>query len=354
MEELKRKRTVYWILQVGGWMIWSVVLGLWNYIYFKLDPFPTSTITLVLFVGGLALSHFFRSLILSWDWLKMNVYKLLPRVLLASLVFSILNSLFIASFIDIYLDDYLNKILVWPFASLIGFISYFFILYLLWSAIYLTYHFLVNYEKQEIKNLRLSAANKEMELNNLKNQLNPHFMFNALNSIRALIDEDPKLAEDSLTRFSSLLRNTLIAGKKELITLEDEMSVVKNYLALEKIRYEERLNCSIDIPKANMHNKIPPFLIQTLVENGIKHGISKLPAGGNISVEVIEKNMTTLCIKVINDGHFDELSIPDTGIGLANSKKRLELLFGKVASLNISNRNNEVVALVELPKILNL
>lgn len=354
MEETKRKRTIYWILQVGGWMLWSVVLGLWNYIYLELYLFPTSTITLVLFVGGLALSHFYRSLILSWDWLKMDVFKLLPRVILAALVFSILNSLFIASFIDLYLDDYLQKILVWPFASLIGFISYFFILYLLWSAIYLTYHYLVNYEKQEIRNLRLSAANKEMELNNLKNQLNPHFMFNALNSIRALIDEDPKLAEDSVTRFSSLLRNTLIAGKKELITLEEEMSVVKNYLALEQIRYEERLQCTIDIPKANMHNKIPPFLIQTLVENGIKHGISKLPEGGNISIDIIEKNMTTLSIKVMNDGFFDEKSIPETGIGLSNSKKRLELLFGKMATLTICNRDNKVVALVELPKILNL
>ncbi|MEM7161504.1 MAG: histidine kinase [Bacteroidota bacterium] len=354
MEELDRKKKIYWGLQISGWFVWSLVLGFWNYYYLDLPFYPTATITLLLFFCGIALTHFFRNLMLEWNWLKMSVFKLIPRVLLASALFSILNSLIVGSFSDYFLNDLLKKILVWPPASLIGLISYFFTLYLLWSSIYLTYHFLVNYEKEEVKNLRLSAANREQELNNLKNQLNPHFMFNALNSIRALIDEDPQLAEDSLTRFSSLLRNTLIAGKRELITLEDEMSVVQNYLALEAIRYEERLKSNIEIPKENLHNKIPPFLIQTLVENGIKHGISKLPEGGMINIKVSEPSITQLKIRVENDGYFDEDAVPDTGIGLSNSRKRLELLFGKMASLQIRNEHRKVVAIVELPKILNL
>ena len=353
MEEENKKRAIYWMLQVGGWFLWSAILGLWNYFYLEVNGFASSTMTLVLFVGGLTLSHIYRTLLLEWNWLTFNIYKLIPRVLLASLGLSVLNSLFISSFIDYFFDSP-EKILQPPYASLIGFISYFFMLYMLWSAIYLTYHYLVNYEKQEVKNLRLSEANKEMELNNLKNQLNPHFMFNALNSIRALIDEDPELAEDSLTRFSSLLRNTLIAGKKELVTLEEEMKVVSNYLAIEGIRYEERLRSEIEIDKKNLHCKIPPFLVQTLVENAIKHGISKLPDGGKILVEVKDSNSKNLNIRVENDGYLDNQSTPETGIGLINSKKRLELLFGKSASLNISNVNSKVVALVELPKILNL
>ena len=193
-----------------------------------------------------------------------------------------------------------------------------------------------------------------MELSNLKAQINPHFLFNAMNGIRALIDEDPELAQDSLTRFSSLLRSALVAGKKELISLEEELSVVNNYLQLEEIRYEERLDYAINIDKSILGYKIPPFLIQTLVENAIKHGISNIPAGGKIDIDISEKNGEALEIMVKNDGKFDPLKIPDTGIGLANSRKRLSLLFGSESSLKIFNDNNKVKALVTVPKILKL
>ena len=250
--------------------------------------------------------------------------------------------------------DHIGNILVWPPVSFIGFISYFFIIYLLWSAFYLTYHYLRNFEKQEVKNLRLESANKEMELNNLKTQLNPHFMFNALNGIRALIDENPQLAQDSITRFSSLLRSTLMAGKKELITLQEELAVVKNYLALEGIRYEERLQYEISVEPNILQYKIPPFIIQTLAENAIKHGISKLPEGGKINITTTEADGSVLNISVENDGYYDAISQPETGIGLANSTKRLQLLFGTRAKLRIANINGRVVAKINLPKIMKL
>lgn len=225
---------------------------------------------------------------------------------------------------------------------------------MLWSAIYLSYHYFRNFEKQEIKNLRLEATNREVELNNLKTQLNPHFMFNALNGIRALIDEDPQLAQDSITRFSSLLRSTLMAGKKELITLEEELTVVRNYLALEGMRYEERLRYEIDVEQSLFHNKVPPFIIQTLVENAIKHGISKLPKGGKIAIRITEKDNSLLSINVVNDGHYDKNTRSETGIGLSNSSKRLQLLFGARAHLKIANRESGVVAHISLPKIIKL
>ena len=274
-------------------------------------------------------------------------------MVLASFAFSALYSLLLASIMDIFFSN-IDNILVYPYASLIGFISYFFIIYLLWSSIYLIYHYIRNYEREEVKNLKLEAANKEMELNNLKAQINPHFLFNAMNGIRALIDEDPELAQDSLTRFSSLLRSALLAGKKQLISLEEELGVVNNYLQLEGIRYEERLDYAINVNKGILGYKIPPFLIQTLVENAIKHGISNIPAGGKIDINIAEKNGEVLEIMVMNDGTFDPLKIPDTGIGLANSRKRLDLLFGDESSLKIYNVNNQVKALVTLPKILKL
>ena len=94
------------------------------------------------------------------------------------------------------------------------------------------FHFVNNYKKEEIKNLKWQAAKNEIELNKLKSQLNPHFIFNSMNSIRALVSEDPKLAKEAITQLSNVLRNSLLMGKQKLIPLGDEMKLVNDYLGL--------------------------------------------------------------------------------------------------------------------------
>src|SRR5690606_14938941 len=99
--------------------------------------------------------------------------------------------------------------------------------------------------KEEIKNLKWQAVKNEIELNRLISQLNPHFVFNSMNSIRALIDEDPKLAKQAVTELSNVLRNSLLMGKKTMVAFSEELKMVKDYLSLEKIRFEEKLQIII-------------------------------------------------------------------------------------------------------------
>jgi LytS/YehU family sensor histidine kinase len=217
-----------------------------------------------------------------------------------------------------------------------------------WSLIYFGFHYLENYKKTEIQNLRWEATSKDIELNKLKSQLNPHFMFNSMNSIRALIDEDPAKAKEAVTQLSNILRNTLLMNKSREIELEEELRIVKDYLALEKIRYEERLSYEFNIDESALRKLVPPLILQAQVENAIKHGLSKLPKGGVIKINVrLQSN--ELIMEVINTGQLNEAA-SETGFGFMNSQQRLELLYGKDAAIHIgANNENEVIVKINIP-----
>ena len=125
---------------------------------------------------------------------------------------------------------------------------------------------------------------KELQLKTIKSHINPHFIFNALNSIRALVDENPERARTAITELSNILRSSMQAEKTETTTLEKELSIVKDYLELEQIRFEDRLKVEYDIDEDTLDQQVPPMMLQTLVENAIKHGISKQLNGGLIRV----------------------------------------------------------------------
>jgi len=220
----------------------------------------------------------------------------------------------------------------------------------MWSIIYFAYQFFERYRHEEIKNLRWEASKNEIELNKLKSQLNPHFIFNSMNSIRALIDEDPTKAKRSVTQLSNILRNTLMMGRKKTVSFEEEMKVVNDYIDLEKTRYEERLTFSEDISEESYSYQIPSLMIQTLIENGIKHGISKIPKGGKIELlAVIKEEM--LCVQIENPGSLDENRLPETGFGIINTTQRLNLLYGDRAFFDISNTDHHtVLTRVRIPK----
>jgi LytS/YehU family sensor histidine kinase len=205
-------------------------------------------------------------------------------------------------------------------------------------------NYVINYRKEEITELKLEAANREVELNILKSQLNPHFLFNALNSIRALIDENPEKSREAITKLSNILRNILSAQKNKEIHFSDEISIVKDYLSLEKIRYEERLDYSFDIDPKTYNFSIPPLMIQTLVENAIKHGIAKLPQGGSIRIHS-RLAYPMWFISIINTGKLQSNENKNNGIGIKNTLDRLQLLYGNNAYFKLEQVNaNEVLA----------
>jgi len=168
-----------------------------------------------------------------------------------------------------------------------------------------------------------------------------------MNSIRALVDEDPAKAKIAITQLSNILRNTLLMDKGKEILLKDEINLVKDYLNLEHIRYEERLNYEFKIADDVQNCRIPPFIIQTQVENAIKHGISKLPGNGNIIIEAY-KLLNVLKVKISNTGKINN-ETPLTGVGFKNSIQRLELLYGIHGKIFINEINNFVVVEINIP-----
>ena len=212
---------------------------------------------------------------------------------------------------------------------------------------FLFYHLIISNSESHLKAVALAQSETDLktaELSNLKNQLNPHFLFNAINSIKALTLSDPHLARNALTELSQLLRTSLTIGNEQLVTLETEVSFVKDYLFLEKIRYENRLNYSFDIDKNSLNVKIPPMSLQLLVENAIKHGIGKSKAGGVI---LIESNLevNTFRLSVLNSGKLKTNPSPNsTGVGIKNLQKRLFFNFQENAIFKVSEENNQVIA----------
>jgi two-component system LytT family sensor kinase len=348
MAAVTKKRFLYWIAQLSGWLFYVFLAALSSYVNDKLDS-KMSLALFIVFVLGIVLSHLYKRVILRMDWLNLSIGKALPRVFITAIIFSQLMAISQPLLREFVLDPDPNPPAYSPAVQNMLTVLNWLIIWLMWTLIYFAFHYFEKSRKEEIKNLQWEASKNEIELNNLKAQLNPHFMFNSMNSIRALIEEDPEQAKQSITQLSTILRNTLLMGKKKLILVEEELVVIRDYLALESIRYEERLKVEYQVDDSALKCCIPPLMIQTLVENGIKHGISKLTEGGLLSV-ILKADNGYLNIRIENSGEYKPEKNAMTGIGLNNTRKRLELLYGNDADLAIYNENGMVITNVTLPK----
>ncbi|NEQ50629.1 MAG: histidine kinase [Leptolyngbya sp. SIO3F4] len=295
------------------------------------------TLVSVYFIG-LGTTHLYRTLILRWEWTQLKILQLVPRIMLGVLGFSVLFQLLFYLAVTAFVYHSFQ----WDWIETITNMLNWQILFLIWSLVYFGVHFFERYSSEEIKNLKWEASRNEMELNKLKSQLNPHFIFNAMNTIRALVDEDPKKAKRSITQLSNILRNTLQMGRKKTVSFAEELKVVSDYIDLEKTRFEERLQCTFEIDPDSYRYQVPALMIQTLIENGIKHGISHLPEGGNLVLRTrIEDAL--LHIEVENSGQLNGSFTSASGFGLANTRHRLQLLYGEDARFEIQNKDGSTV-----------
>jgi len=171
--------------------------------------------------------------------------------------------------------------------------------------------------------------------------------------VRALVDENPVKAKSAITQLSNILRYSLVMDNKRLISFEDEFNTVKDYLNLEKIRFEERLNINYDIDERVFRYKIPPMMLQTIVENAIKHGISNLVKGGNIDLKCTVGTDDKLFITVKNSGQLKAHTPKKKyeGHGINNTVQRLKLIYGNKASFKIYNSGVDfVITEIKIPK----
>lgn len=334
---MRRASAIYWVVQLLGWGVFCSLIAITTYVQGEFSN-ATAIRLLVLYILLILVTHGMRYLLLRFDWLNLKLAPLIPRVLLLNIGASLVLLLGSGLFSYFFFGETPERLI-----QLIINVLLYSIFFIMWSAVYLTYHLLRKSRKQELHNLKLIASNHEIELKTLRDQLNPHFLFNSLNSIRALIEIEPATAKSAITTLSNILRDSLHLGKRSLIKLEEELNLVSEYLKLEKIRFEERLTYSLEC-SIDKSLQIPPFLIQTMTENAIKHGISKKADGGIVDVNVYERN-NKVYLEVINSGgHYTPTD--EEGIGIKNTRRRLEIQFGENAGFNIQNKDQKVCAFV--------
>ncbi len=330
------KRRLYWTLQIGGWLLYAGIQIISSIVVMG----SISTSSLIFFVYEalicLTVTHVFRLFVRKRTWINLSMPQLLPRVLASVFLMGIVVY-FLRVPISFLLGNFDQRAL--DPASVGGLSLVYAVIFFIWSVLYFTYHYFDQYNKA----LKYEASMVQIELNNLKSQLNPHFIFNSLNSIRALVDENPAKSKLAINQLSTILRSSLASEKKGLTKFEEELKIVKDYLGLESIRFEERLKTDFDIHPDSYDFRVPSLMIQTLVENGIKHGISKLTAGGVIQLKtLVEKGK--LRVQIRNSGHLlNGSKRTKEGIGLKNTVQRLKLIYGDEASFRIVNENDNFV-----------
>lgn len=297
-------------------------------------------INLVLLLAGIFITHQYRNWILRYQWVQLPTEKLLFRVLLANTVLSLVLMTVYYLLCALLLGE---GFLSFSTSQIIGNFTAVFLLLAIWNALYFSWSYIEKNRHRQIQQLRMESDLKDLEIKSIKANLQPHFMFNALNSIRALVDENPQLAREAITRMSNILRSN-IAQKKELDTLQQEIALVEDYLALEKIRFEDRLHFIKEIEEDTLLKFIPTMMLQTLVENAIKHGISSLEQGGTIRVKsYIENN--NLHLLVINSGLLDTKKVHEHSLsfGLNATQQRLHYFFKEKAQFKLFQQNDTVV-----------
>ena len=214
-------------------------------------------------------------------------------------------------------------------------------LYVGWSIFYILWH--QHFSKKELK-----KEMQQAQMQQLTNQLSPHFLFNTFNSIRALIYEDKDKAADTITQLSELFRTHFQAHLRVKSTLQEEWLVSQRYLMIEKLRFEERLVITCDIPDDLLQNELPTLTLLTLIENAIKHGVSPSIDAGFIKISASKISDQYWSLSVSNN--FDEKSnTTGTQVGLANIETRLKLMFGEDHNIVQSCQNNEFNLSLELP-----
>jgi signal transduction histidine kinase len=227
-----------------------------------------------------------------------------------------------------------------------------------WSVIRLGVQYNTALREQREQALRAMAAARDAQLRMLAYQLNPHFLFNALNSIRALINEDRQRARDMVTALSGYLRYALVERPLHVALLDEEVASVRGYLAIEKVRFEERLDVRLEVDPAALHCEVPAFLLNPLVENAVKHGAAgtaDAPLMLRVDARIVAPRRLRLTVE--NSGGWGnggngtrkaEDGLPG-GVGLANVRARLAALHPDDHHINIEQDNGYVRVVVELP-----
>jgi LytS/YehU family sensor histidine kinase len=219
-----------------------------------------------------------------------------------------------------------------------------------WSALYFGIKYWRQWQSEHERTLQAEALANHAQLDMLRYQLNPHFLFNALNSIRASIDEDSQRAKRMVTEFSEFLRYSLLNDNSALVELREEIEAIKNYLAIEKIRFEDKLDVTFDFEPAAEKCQLPGFLIHPLVENAVKHGMTNNSGPLKICIAARMRD-GRLVVEIANTGRLDlrpQTNGGGTHIGLRNVRERLAKLYPDKSSFSLRQDGDWIRATIEM------
>ena len=220
-----------------------------------------------------------------------------------------------------------------------------------WSALYFGIRYWRQWQSEHERTLQAEALANHAQLDMLRYQLNPHFLFNALNSIRASIDEDSQRAKRMVTEFSEFLRYSLLNDNSSLVELRQEIEAIKNYLAIEKIRFEDKLEVTFDVEPAAEKCQLPGFLIHPLVENAVKHGMTNNSGPLKICIAARLRE-GGLLVEIANTGRLDtpkpQTNGNGTQIGLRNVRERLAKVYPDKSSFSLRQDGDWIRATIEM------
>jgi signal transduction histidine kinase len=338
----------FWTIQVIGWAVYFVTI----YVTFLTIAQPGNFLNLFYLKGFRALTGF----VLTSIFLRPIYQALESRFAITSLVLLVLISavVFGAAWtaiegIYVYLTSFPFNVNSYLARSPRIVLDYAMTL-TAWSALYLGVRNWRSWQIERENALESAALAQKAQLEILRNQLNPHFLFNALNSIRASVSEDGNRARQMITQLSELLRYSLAGVEKKEVPLREELIAARNYLAIEKIRFEENLEIEYDVDENAMQFPVPGFLLNPLVENAIKHGSHVAPNPLRIKISA-KLEFDRLTLEVANTGRLNDLQNRNgTKIGLKNVRERLEKLFGDQGSFELKQDGEFVVARIGITK----
>jgi signal transduction histidine kinase len=339
------ERQRFWVRYWGAWAAFSVYMATMDAMRHSAEHFFTVLIPMNLLqnvvwgTAGLVVLAMARR----WPLTRFNRANIgnWAMHLFGSIVIAAVSLWFVWLLFILFSPPEMRKMAAdHPFLSYYGFFSiYFHINLLLMWAVLGAYHGarVVNQSrKQELEAVQLESRLAMAQNRALQMQMQPHFLFNTLNSIAALIHSDGEAADQMVSRLADLLRMTLDSGSAQEISLRQEMAFTDAYLSIEAIRFQDRLTVSRDIPEACLDAMVPAFLLQPLVENAIKHGVADIAGPATISI-VARREDTWLILEVIDNGRGMRGACK-RGIGTQNTATRLQLMYKDQHVFDLQNQ----------------
>ncbi len=352
----KKTKSFFWISNTLVWAVYAVIFHFFFY-WRPVQHFEGAFEIVLTFICGFCVSLLLRFFYKRIQHISISILWLASIVFLSSIIAAVIWFYLDALLsIPIYGQDriirYLNAL---PSFYFLKSLSYFSIALISWSGIYFLVKFWVEYEKQagQTEQAHITTHNSQIEL--IRYQLNPNFLFNSLNSIRALVYEDKKKAKNMITELSELLRYSLVTKRSRQVPLKEELAAIRLYFSIQKKRYKDKLIYEFKTDRAALDYLVPSFFLHPLAENAVKHGMKSSPLPLKIRV-MAKVEGGKLCIDLCNSGKWFEpaltgpVSSSDIPTGLEYVRERLKSTYQNEYSVEIKENGGCVHVCLEISR----